>query len=94
METRKSGLIPFWDDCLIDWSHTDAELSANRLRREEVVMTLDRPWEGNSTDFFTVFRDGDIFRMYYEAWSWKDRPLCINVCYARAGTVSTGSVPL
>ena len=84
METREFGLIPFWDDALIDWAHTDAELSANRLRREEVVMTLDRPWEGNSTDFFTVFRDGDIYRMYYEAWGWKDKPLCINVCYAES----------
>ncbi|MBR3692557.1 MAG: hypothetical protein IKL89_07685 [Clostridia bacterium] len=84
MDACERGLIPFWDDRLVDWTHTDAELSANRLRRKEVVMTLDCPWEGNCTDFFTVFRDGNIFRMYYEAWGWKDRPMCINVCYAES----------
>jgi hypothetical protein len=30
---------------------------------------MDRPWEGNmSGGYTTVFRDGDLYRMYYKAW--------------------------
>jgi hypothetical protein len=30
-----------------------------------VVLTADRPWEGNTSAYFTVFQDGDRYRMYY-----------------------------
>ena len=29
------------------------------------VMTLDRPWEGLFAGYFTVLKDGDVYRMYY-----------------------------
>ena len=25
----------------------------------------DRPWEGNGLNYVTVFRDGDLYKMYY-----------------------------
>ena len=53
----EKGLIPFWDDKLIDKRFTDAELSVNRPERREVVMVCDQPWEGNATDFFTILKD-------------------------------------
>lgn len=34
-------------------------------QRRGVAMTTDEPWEGCSSHFRTVFKDGSIFRMYY-----------------------------
>ncbi|MBQ8743341.1 MAG: hypothetical protein IJZ03_08240 [Clostridia bacterium] len=84
MTQHITGLFPFWDDSLIDRRFTDADLSVNRLEKKELVLTFDSPWEGNCTDFFTVIKDGDLYRMYYEAWSYLDSPLCIKVCYAES----------
>ena len=82
----EKGLVPFWDDVLIDWRSTDAELSVNRPERREVVMVFDRPWEGNATDFFTILEGGGLYRMYYETWSFFDPTYTegINVCYAES----------
>lgn len=33
----------------------------------QTVMVFDKPWEGSGSDFETVIRDGNIFRMYYTA---------------------------
>ncbi len=43
------------------------ELRLNQPRRGEIVMRTDRPWEGNTSGFITVFEDDGIFRMYYKA---------------------------
>ena len=41
-----------------------------------MALSLDEPWEGNSSAAFTVFQDGDIYRMYYRGldidWTKKD----------------------
>ncbi|MBO4407253.1 MAG: hypothetical protein J5849_06080 [Clostridia bacterium] len=80
------GLVPFWDDHLIDRRFTDARLEAVRPERAEIVMTCDQPWEGDSTDFFTILKDDGFFRMYYETWSLFDPAYHegINVCYAES----------
>jgi len=31
----------------------------------EVVLTTDKPWEGNTCAYYTIFQDGDLYRMYY-----------------------------
>ena len=36
----------------------------------EVVFVTDAPWEGNTSAYYTIFRDGDLFRMYYRASHW------------------------
>ena len=36
----------------------------------EVVFITDAPWEGNTSAYYTIFRDGDLFRMYYRASHW------------------------
>ena len=43
-------------------------LKLHPLRRAETVLKFAKPWEGPSSAYITVFRDGDIFRMYYRAW--------------------------
>jgi len=52
------------DDYLID-SMTGVELRLHHPTPEEVVLTLDAPWEGNTCAYVTVFRDGAKYRMYY-----------------------------
>lgn len=54
----------FVDDYLIaNMDGTTLELQQPRER--EVVLEHDQPWEGNTSTYHTVFRDGDIYRMYY-----------------------------
>ena len=84
MITLKKGLVPFWDDYLIDHTHTSAVLSANKPQKRDIVMVFDKPWEGNATDFFTVIKDDGFYRMYYEVWGLNDKPLNVMVCYAES----------
>ena len=58
----------FADDFLI--AHLDDGLSRklHEPTREEIVLRTDRPWEGCMSTYITVFRDEDIFRMYYTGW--------------------------
>jgi hypothetical protein len=55
------------DDYLIARLNADAERRLNRPVPQEVVMVMDKPWEGNASAAFTIFQDGDIYRMYYNA---------------------------
>ena len=59
-----SRLELFVDDFLIDRLHgADRRLHSPAPQPE--VVAFDRPWEGSSSSYFTIFQDGDIFRMYY-----------------------------
>jgi len=42
-----------------------AELRLHRPVMREVVLEHDKPWEGNTSGYHTVFQDGDLYRMYY-----------------------------
>ncbi len=52
------------DDFLIDATR-DATLKLHEPRRAEVVLTMDAPWEGPTSAYFTVLKDGDVIRLYY-----------------------------
>lgn len=54
----------FVDDYLIDKLHR-VELKMHPPAAQEVVLTCDAPWEGNTSAYFTLFADGGRFRMYY-----------------------------
>ena len=90
MINLKKGLYPFWDEYLIDTRFSDVAPTVNRMERRDVVMTFDKSWEGNGTCFFSIFKDGDIYRMYYESWSFNiegayNKELKnIKVCYAES----------
>jgi hypothetical protein len=57
---------------------------------QNVVLVTDAPWEGNGTNYVTVFRDGPKYRMYYRGsyYSYlggKDRPNTRDLyCYAES----------
>lgn len=42
-----------------------ATLKMHRPEPKEVVLVCDEPWEGNISAYFTLFADGERFRMYY-----------------------------
>src|SRR5687767_11807103 len=42
-----------------------AELKMHQPVPQDVAIVCDAPWEGNTSAYFTVFADGDRFRMYY-----------------------------
>lgn len=55
----------FVDDYLIEKLEGDARLELHRPAPREVVLVADRPWEGNTSAYFTIFQDSDRYRMYY-----------------------------
>lgn len=60
----------FVDDHLIDTRTGSAELQVQPPTPKDVVFTADKPWEGNTSAYYTVFADGDRFRMYYRGSHW------------------------
>ena len=54
----------FVDDYLIE-KIKGAELKMHRPVPQDVAIVCDAPWEGNTSAYYTLFADGDRFRMYY-----------------------------
>jgi hypothetical protein len=54
----------FVDSFLVS-SAQGAALKLHEPRRAEVVLVLDAPWEGPTSAYFSVMRDGDVIRLYY-----------------------------
>jgi hypothetical protein len=59
------------DDQLLERS-VGVELRLQHPVPREVVLVHDRPWEGNTCCYHTVFRDGDVYRMYYRGSHWDE----------------------
>jgi len=60
-----SRLEPLVDGAILEKLSGSAKLVVQRPTPREVVLTADAPWEGNTSAYYTVFQDGDLFRMYY-----------------------------
>jgi len=54
----------FVDDFLIE-RLSGAELKLHKPEPRDVALVCDAPWEGNTSAYFTIFRNGDRFRAYY-----------------------------
>ena len=54
----------FVDHYLIDKA-SGCELRLHHPVPREVVLAFDKPWEGNFSHYVTVFRDEEVYRMYY-----------------------------
>lgn len=59
-----SKLEPFVDRYLID-RMDGMELKLHEPRSEGIVFKFDQPWEGVTSGYATVFKDGDTYKMYY-----------------------------
>jgi len=76
------------DDCLIERMEGEVALRLHRPQVREVVMVHDKPWEGNTCGYHTIFQDGPLYRMYYRGWdhdmtTGKQRHPAV-VCYAES----------
>jgi hypothetical protein len=55
----------FFDDYLIQKLDETVRRRIHEPTPKEVVLTTDRPWEGNTCAYYTLFQDDDIYRIYY-----------------------------
>ncbi len=80
----------FVDDQLVERLSGNAELRLFHPTPQNVVFATDAPWEGNGTNYVTVFQDGAKYRMYYRGSHYsylggKDRPSTRDLyCYAES----------
>ena len=76
----------FVDDYLVERLTGNARLVVQEPVPQEVVLVTDKPWEGSSCLYFTIFQDGDLYRMYYRGLQIKDgKPAHREVvCYAES----------
>ncbi len=56
---------PFVDPYLISELSGEAEQVVQQPEPRELVLTTDAPWEGNTCAYYTIFQDGNLYRMYY-----------------------------
>lgn len=63
-----SRLELFVDNYIIDKMVGKAEQRLNHPVPKELVLVHDAPWEGSACGYYSIFKDGDIYRMYHEAW--------------------------
>lgn len=55
----------FLDELLIDKLLGKAERRLHHPELRDVAIVHNEPWEGNTSGYHSVFKDGEIFRMYY-----------------------------
>ena len=68
-----SRLELFVDEYLID-NMNGVSLQLHRPQLSEPVLKFDADWEGPGNHYITVFKDEDIYRMYYRCVDGGDTP--------------------
>jgi hypothetical protein len=58
----------FVDDHLISELKGQAMQRLHHPQPQEIAIIHDAPWEGSGSGYHSVFKDGDLYRMYYKAW--------------------------
>lgn len=64
VDTNRQLLV---DDYLVERLSGGAERRLHRPVPQEIVIEHDEPWEGSYCNNHSIFKDGDIYRMYYES---------------------------
>ncbi len=59
------SLEVFVDDHLIESMQGSVTRVVHEPQPQEVVLVTDKPWEGNTCAYYTIFPDDDKYRMYY-----------------------------
>ncbi len=88
----KAGTDPqlFADNYIIEQLSGGAQLRLHHPEPREVAILHDEPWEGSNCHYHSIFRDGNIFRMYYRGMQIgnKDNPAAAPhppvFCYAES----------
>jgi len=60
-----NDLQVLWDDFVVDAEKTTATRVLHHPEYAGDVMLHDKPWEGDGSDYHCIFKDGDVYRMYY-----------------------------
>ncbi|GAB4153961.1 MAG: hypothetical protein Tsb009_30470 [Planctomycetaceae bacterium] len=60
----------FTDHTLVEKLSGQATLKLQKPTPQEVVLITGKPWEGNTCAYYTIFRDGNLYRMYYRGSHW------------------------
>ncbi len=55
----------FVDRHLVDSMSDGVQLQVQQPEPREVVLVTGESWEGNTCAYYSIFQDGDIYRMYY-----------------------------
>jgi hypothetical protein len=82
----------FVDDALVEKLTGKAELQLHHPVPQEIAIVHDAPWEGSGSGYHSIFKDGNLYRMYYKAWQLDvrkgknagDAPTDIRCCYAES----------
>lgn len=74
----------FVEGSLVDRLGGGAGLRLHRPVPREIAIVHEAPWEGSGSGYHSIFKDGDLYRMYYKAWH-----LAVTT-----NKVTTGSHPL
>ena len=88
----------FVDHHLID-KLDNARLTLHRPQRREIAIRFDKPWEGNTSGYPTIMRDGSRYRMIYRGHRmvWNNGKLLMShspvVCYAESRDGMTWKKP-
>ena len=77
----------FIDDHLIESTEGDVSRQLVLPEPQEVVFETGEPWEGNTSGYYTVFQDGDLYRMIYRGWQHDEKMKATHrevTCYAES----------
>lgn len=80
----------FVDETLTERTEGGVTYRLHHPTAREVAITFEKPWEGNSSGYATVFQDGSIYRMYYRGHRYLIDPPPLRqaqsevVCYAES----------
>ena len=81
----------FVDDSLVEKLTGKAELRLHHPVPQEIALLHDAPWEGSGCGYHSIFKDGNLYRMYYKAWQLTVTPGKVNsnehpgfCCYAES----------
>jgi hypothetical protein len=77
-ENIGSRLEPLVDDYLLEKMTGSAKLVVQQPEPQEVVLTADKPWEGNTSAYYTLINDtdengGGKYRLYYRGSHWDEK---------------------
>jgi hypothetical protein len=82
-----SRLELFVDNHLIGEIKGDVHQYLIKPEPKEVVFETGEPWEGNTSGYYTVFQDGDLYRMIYRGWQHDEKMKAAHkevTCYAES----------
>ena len=73
----------FIDDALIEQLEGQVTRRKHHPQPREIAIRHDAPWEGNGCGYHSLFKDGDLYRLYYKAWKIR----------LKAGKIATEKIP-